>query len=164
MTLRLSAGVDDGKGGFLERAERRDFSDATFVARLQNRGKEPLSVVIHATPLSHGNYTIEVRDGGGRPVNLRAFGRCGTMSPLMEHEIVDVAPGETFQILVGGHFDSQTRPGAYEARIRYEAYENDRFGEDRLDPVVVERLKHFWTGTLHSNWVPVTILPAGPAP
>jgi hypothetical protein len=29
-----------------------------------------------------------------------------------------------------------------------------------LDPVVLKRLKHFWTGTLHSEGIPITILPA----
>ena len=137
-----------------------DLSHVTIVARLQNRGEQPFSVVINATPLSHGKYSIEVRDAQARPVSLHSFGMCGTMSPLLDHEIVDVAPGGTFQTLVGGRFHGMSTPGAYEARVRNEAHDSDRFGGERLDPVVVERLNHFWTGTIDSNWVPVTIRPA----
>jgi len=158
MTLQLTAGIDDGKGGILDRVEVRQGSEVILVARLQNLGKKVLSGVINATPLSHGGYKVEVRDREGRPVNLHTIGMCGTMSPLMEHEIFDVEPGGAVPILVGANFYF-TPPGSYEARIRYEAHESDRVAEKDLDPVVVRRLKHFWTGTLHSNWVPVTILP-----
>jgi hypothetical protein len=163
MSLQLTAGIDDGKGGVLDRVEVRKGAPVTLVARLQNRGKKVLSAVINATPLSHGEYKVEVRDREGRPVNLHAIGMCGTMSPLMEHEIFDLEPGATVPILVGAHFDL-TPPGSYEARVRYEAHESDRVAKEDLDPAVVRRLKHFWTGTLHSNWVPVTILAAQPAP
>jgi hypothetical protein len=158
MALHLTAGIDDGNGGFLDRVEVRKGSEVTLVARLQNLGDQVLSGVIHATPLSHGEYKVEVRDGEGRPVEIHTIGMCGTMSPLMEHEIFDVEPAGTVQILVAANFYFNP-PGSYEARIRYEAWESKRVADEFLEPVVVQRLKHLWTGTLHSNWVPVTILP-----
>jgi hypothetical protein len=126
-----------------------------LTARFENRGKKPLSAVIDATPLSHGDYSVEFQDAEGRPVDLDGFGMCGTMAPLVDHEVFLVEPGSTADILV--HPGRGTLgAGAYRVRVSYHAYRNDH-GKDSWTPVVKERLKHFWTGDLISDWVPFTI-------
>jgi len=79
------------------------------------------------------------------------------MSPLLEHEIALVEAATTFRTPVqAGRLT--LAPGAYRARVRYEAHTSDH-GKESLAPEVVKRLKHLWIGTLHSNWISLTLLP-----
>jgi len=137
--------------------EIRHLEQLNLAAQFENRGKKPVSVVIDVTPLSHGSYALEITDPKGKPVDARAFGMCGTLSPLQESEIVLVGAGKTFRtpVQAGG---LTLAPGAYRARVRYEAHNSDR-NEDSLTPEVVRRLKRLWTGTLHSNWISLTLQP-----
>lgn len=141
-----------------EKRELRRLSDLQLTALFENRGKKPLSAVINATPLSHGRYEVEFQDSEGRAPNLHHFGKCGTMSPLLDHEIFDVAPGTVHRVPVYGGQGADLPPGAYRVRVTYEAYPSDH-GKESWTPVVKERLKYLWTGTLVSDWVPFTIRP-----
>ena len=135
----------------------RSLEQLNLIATFENRGRKTLSVVIDATPLSHGRYDLEFTDAKGKPVRPDSFGMCGTMSPLQETEIADVAPGGSFITPV--HAGRMTlKPGAYKVRVRYEAHDSDH-AADSLSPLVVQRLKHFWTGSLQSNWVTLTLHP-----
>ncbi len=149
MTLHLTLSAESTSGRLLESLH--------LAAEFENRGKKPVSVVIDVTPLSHGSYTLEITDPKGKPVNAHAFGMCGTVSPLQESEIALVEAGKTFRtpIRSGG---LTLAPGAYRARVRYHAHQSGR-DEESLSPEVVKRLKHFWTGTLHSNWISLALLP-----
>lgn len=141
-----------------DKATLRTFSDLRLHARFENRGKKPLSAVIDVTPLSHGSYTVEVQDADGGPPDLDSFGLCGTMSPLMEHEIFLVEPGAAVDVPV--HLDhAGLAPGSYRLRVTYHARKSSD-DEEGSTPVVKERLRHFWTGTLVSEWIPFTIEPA----
>ena len=139
-----------------ETASLRDLSELRLQARFENRGKKPLSAVIDATPLSHGTYRVEFRDARGGPVDLEQFGMCGMMSPLLEHEIFLVEAGGVVSTPVHGARSSGLPPGDYAVRVTYGAHAS-RHGEESWTPVVKERLKHFWAGTLVSDWVPFTI-------
>jgi hypothetical protein len=136
----------------------RTLSELRLVARFENRGKKPLSVLIDATPLSHARYTVEFQAADGRPPDLAGFGMCGTMAPLMEHEIflVDAGAVATTPVHVGR--GSGLAPGDYRVRVTYHAHQSTH-GKDGWTPVVKERLKQFWVGTLVSDWVPFTIRP-----
>lgn len=130
-------------------------SHLRLAAEFENRGRKPLTVLIDATPLSHGEYDLEFTDDRDRPVDASILGMCGTVSPLQEHEILVVEPGATLRTPV--HAGRGTLgPGSYRARVRYEAHRSDH-GRDSLSPVVAQRLKHFWTGTLRSNWIPFAV-------
>jgi hypothetical protein len=150
MSLRLTLALDQ--------PDLQSISHMKPVARLENRGKKPLSAVIHATPLSHGEYSIEVQDARGRPVRLNAIEMCGMMSPLMEHEIFIVEPGASVDLPIPMGNIGPIPPGSYRARVTYRAHHSDSHKEN-WTPVVKDRLRHFWTGTLSSDWTPFTIRP-----
>src|SRR5262245_22221304 len=137
-------------------SEVRHLENLNLVAEFENRGKKPISVVIDVTPLSHGSYALEFTDDRERPVHPDTFGMCGTMSPLQEHEIALIDAGSRFRTPV--HAGRGTLdPGNYRARLRYNAHDSYR-GPESLSPEVVRRLKHFWTGTLVSNWISLTVV------
>lgn len=140
-----------------DRAEIRHLAELRLTAVFENPGKKPLSVLIHATPLSHGGYDVEVVDAQGRPADLDGFGMCGTVAPLMEHEIQVVEPGATFRTPVHPGRGSSLKPGSYRIRVAYHAHDSDHH-RDSLAPVVVQRLKVFWTGGLQSDWIPLTVV------
>ena len=149
MALRLTLSIETAPETL------RHLSELSLVATFENRTKKIVSVLIDATPLSHGRYTLEFTAETGRPVRPDSFEMCGTIAPLQEHEIADVKPGESFRTAV--HTDRmRLPPGTYRARVRYHAHKSDR-GADSLSPVVATRLKHFWTGTLLSDWLPLTL-------
>lgn len=135
----------------------RSLEQLNLTATFENRSRKTLSVVIDATPLSHGSYDLEFTDPKGQPVRADSVGLCGTMSPLQEAEIVDVAPGGSFTTPVHSA-GVMLKSGTYKVRVRYEAHDSDH-AADSLSPVVVKRLKHLWTGTLQSNWVSLTLHP-----
>jgi hypothetical protein len=162
MSLHLTLSVDSGRGGLQDRATIRHLENLTLVAEFENRGNAPLSVVIDATPLSHGRYRLEFTDDREQPVHPESFGKCGTMSPLQEREIALVEAGSAFRTPVHGERGT-FGPGSYRARVQYEAYESDHARES-LAPAVVMRLKHLWTGTLISNWISFILLKPGTNP
>jgi hypothetical protein len=136
----------------------QNLSELRLEARFENRGKKPLSAIIDATPLSHGKYTVEFQSADGRAADLRGFGMCGTMAPLMDHEIflVDAGAVATTPVQVGRF--SGLAPGDYRVRVTYASHKSTH-GKDSWTPAVKERLKHFWAGTLVSDWVPFAIRP-----
>jgi hypothetical protein len=149
MTLRLTL--------VAEKTDLSRFADLQLFAQFENRGKKPLSAVINATPLSHGDYTVEIRDALGRPPDLERFGMCGTMAPLLEHEIFVVEPGATHRQHV--YSGAANLPaGAYKARVTYTAQRSDH-GRESWTPVVKQRIEVLWTGTLVTEWLPFTIRP-----
>jgi len=152
MALRLTLVSETAPG-----IQIRHLEQLNLAADFENRGKKPVSVVIDATPLSHGSYALEITDAQGKPVKARAFGMCGTMSPLQESEIALIEAGTTFRTPVqSGRLT--LAPGGYRARVRYEAHRSDH-AKDSLAPEVVKRLRHLWTGTLHSNWISLALQP-----
>jgi hypothetical protein len=151
MTLHLTLSIGAATDG------ARSLEQLNLTATFENRGRKTLSVVIDATPLSHGTYDLDFTDPKGKPVRADSFGMCGTMSPLQESEIADVAPGGSFTTPVHSA-GVRLKPGTYKVRVRYRAHRSDH-AADSLSPVVVKRLSHFWTGTLQSDWVSLTLHP-----
>lgn len=135
----------------------RSLGELNLIAEFKNRGARPVSVLIDVTPLPNGGYDLEFTDEKGRPVRPDAVGMCGTVSPLQEHEISLVEPGAAFRTPIrADHIVLE--PGSYRVRVTYEAHDSPRDEQPSSDAVAT-RLNHLWTGTLQSNWLPLTLHP-----
>lgn len=159
MSLQLTLGVGGLTGPLGKTATVQHLAGLSLFAEFRNPGKKPLAAVIHATPLANGEYAIEITDAEGKPVDVDRMGGCGTMSPLMDHEIFTVEPGMVIRTPVHLNFHFLRTPGIYRLRVRYRAWNDPATGRG-AQPTAEKRLKQLWTGTLHSDWITFTVTPA----